>query len=428
MAINGSSSSALIDLRRQAVALFRAGVAAAEPGSAVATALEGRRAALDEARRVVLIAFGKAACPMIAAALPFVRDKLTSAIAVTNAGNAVEIDGVELIVGGHPLPDEGSLAGAAAIERAAGRAEAGDLVLVLVSGGGSALVCAPPDGVTLADKIALNDALIRSGADIRAVNAVRQHVSRLKGGGLARLARPARVLSLIVSDVPDDDVRIVASGPTAPAAATAAEAAEIMDRHGIGRRFRDMLCWRGAGEADALDHVENVVIGSNRISVDEIAASAARQGVRVVRAHDWLCGDVRDAARSLHRIARENAGRPGPVAVVTGGEPTVAVTGSGMGGRNQELALRFALAAEEAAIRRDWVFLSGGTDGRDGPTDAAGGIVDAGSTAWMRSCGQEPAVLLGNNDSYAALALSGDLLMTGATGTNVADLQILLIR
>ena len=156
--------------------------------------------------------------------------------------------------------------------------------------------------------------------------------------------------------------------------------------------------------------------------------SARQSGIAVVKADDWLSGSVCEAARKLHRIAHNEAWRPGPVAVIAGGEPTVEVTGTGRGGRNQELALRFALANDEKAVGRNWVFLSGGTDGRDGPTDAAGGIVDAGSTAWIRNCGQEPISLLENNDSYAALELSGDLLMTGATGTNVADLQILLLR
>ncbi|WP_244494003.1 MOFRL family protein [Mesorhizobium sp. Root172] len=174
-------------------------------------------------------------------------------------------------------------------------------------------------------------------------------------------------------------------------------------------------------------NVENVVIGSNAISLRTVADKAKAEFDSVVRASDWLEGDVLDAAAELHRIARAAAQRNGRVAVVCGGETTVRVRGDGKGGRNQELALCFALLNELQPIGRPWVFLSGGTDGLDGPTDAAGGIVDAGSSDWMRQNGHDPIGSLENNDSYHALACSGDLLITGATGTNVADIQIVLM-
>lgn len=423
------STSALVDLRKQAIDLFRMGVAAAQPGPAVVAALERQTLRIEQARRVILIAFGKAACAMTRAALPFVAEKLHKAVVVTNVENLTPIRGAEIIVAGHPLPDEGSLAAGIEVERLARSAEPGDLVLVLVSGGGSALLCAPTEAISFADKIALNDALIRSGADIREINAVRQYFSRLKGGRLAQLASRAKTLALIVSDVPGDDIRIVASGPTASPCATFAEAWGVLARHGVDRRFQDALLFsEDYAASNAFSHVENIVVGSNRVSLEQVTNSARERGLRVVKADDWLCGSVCEAARKFHGIALEEAQRPGPVAIVAGGEPTVEVTGTGRGGRNQELALRFALANDENAIPREWAFLSGGTDGRDGPTDAAGGIVDAGSTSWIRKCGHEPTALLENNDSYAALELSGDLLMTGATGTNVADLQILLMR
>lgn len=423
------SASALVDLRKQAIDLFRMGVASAHPGPAVAAALEQQTCRLEQASRVILIAFGKAACTMTRAALPFVAEKLHQAVVVTNAENLTPIKGVEIIVAGHPLPDEGSLAAGLEVERLARSAEPGDLVLVLVSGGGSALLCAPTEAISVADKIELNDLLIRSGADIKEINAVRQHFSRLKGGRLAQLASRARTLALIVSDVPGDDIRIVASGPTASPCATFAEAWGVLAKYGIDRRFHDALLFsQDYVASSAFSQVENIVVGSNRISLEHVTNSARDRGFRVVKADDWLCGKVGEAARKLHRIALAEASRPGPVAILAGGEPAVEVTGTGRGGRNQELALRLALANDEDAIPREWAFLSGGTDGRDGPTDAAGGIVDAGSTSWIRNCGHEPAALLENNDSYAALKLSGDLLMTGATGTNVADLQILLMR
>lgn len=429
------SASALIKLRAQALELFRDGIAASDPERAVTSALKARTEILAAARRVILVAFGKAAYPMVRAALPFVGDKLHVACAVTNRENLTEIDGVEVIAGGHPLPDEGSLRGADAIEKAARSARPDDLVLVLISGGGSALICAPVPGITLADKIALNEALIRSGADITEVNAIRQRFSRLKGGRLAQVVSGAKILSLILSDVPGDDVGTIASGPTAKPLTTAADAAAILKRHDLIERLPaalrahlDDASVRKELEAESFDHVENVVIGSNAISLQQVMSSASSCYPVVVKADDWLSGDVSEAAAALHRLAMFAARQEGPVAIVAGGEPTVRVCGDGRGGRNQELALRFALLDERTSIRRPWVFLSGGTDGRDGPTDAAGGLVDAGSTKWMRKLGGSPEAQLNNNDSYHALASSGDLLITGPTGTNVADLQILLMR
>jgi hydroxypyruvate reductase len=429
------SAGLLKSLRQEAVALFRDGVAAANPEQAVAAALVERSAKVEQASRIILVAFGKAACPMARAAMPFVRDRLVTAIALTNHENVEPVDGVEVIAGGHPIPDEGSIAGAVAIEDAVSRAQDGDLVLVLVSGGGSALLCAPPPGVDLADKIALNDALIRCGADIGEINAVRPIFSRLKGGQMARLAGKARVLSLILSDVPGDDIATIASGPTARPSSSARRALEVLDKYGLWQNLPAALKCRlermkavSDATTNDFDNVENIVIGSNAISLRAVVGNAEARFGSVVHASNWLEGDVLNAAAELHRIARTAAQRYGPVAVVCGGETTVRVRGEGKGGRNQELALCFALLNELQPIDRQWVFLSGGTDGLDGPTEAAGGIVDAGSPDWMRQQGHDPVGSLENNDSYHALACSGDLLITGATGTNVADIQILLMR
>jgi len=429
------SASLLKSLRQEAVALFLEGVAAANPEQAVAAALIERGAILDMAPRIILVAFGKAACPMARAALPFVRDRLVTAIALTNHENVEPVDGIEVVAGGHPIPDKGSIAGAAAIERTVSSARDSDLVLVLISGGGSALLCAPPSGVDLADKIVLNDVLIRSGADIREINAVRQMFSRLKGGQMARLAGKARMLSLILSDVPGDDVATIASGPTARPSSSALRAREVIDKYELWQHLPAAIKYRleknkaipNANDA-ALDNVENVVIGSNAISLQAVAKKAEATFGSVVSVSGWLQGDVRDAAARLHLLACAATGRQGPVAVVSGGETTVKVRGNGKGGRNQELALCFALLNERQPIERQWVFLSGGTDGVDGPTNAAGGIVDAGSPAWMRQLSLDPVDSLENNDSYHALACCGDLLITGATGTNVADIQIVLMR
>lgn len=420
-------------LRRAALDLFLAGVDRAQPAQAVENALLQRKGDLAAAKRVFLLALGKAGVPMARAALPFLASKIADAVIVTNVENAMEVEGATVIAGGHPLPTEGSLAGANALEALALEAEAGDLVLVLVSGGGSALVCSPIEGLSLANKIALNDALIRSGADIREINMVRSAVSRLKGGGLARAAAPARVLALILSDVPGDDPAVIASGPTlwpAPSPNDLRNQAQtILQQHGLLEALppalRDALAASPlpapAGEAT----VENILIGSNRLSVDAMEDAASDDEWTVLRIEDWLDGDVGDAALHLHRLASTSDAEA--VAILAGGETTVHVTGGGRGGRNQDLALRFALLAEATPLHRPWVFLSGGTDGRDGPTDAAGGLVDAGTLDRIRAGGLDPQALLADNDSYRALEAGGDLLKIGSTGTNVADLQVILL-
>lgn len=422
------------ELRQTALELFQAGVRRADPVGAVEQALRERTAQIAAAERIFLLALGKAAVPMARSALPFLAEKLAGTVVVTNPENAAPVPGATVISGGHPLPDKNSVRGGEALEQLALQAKKSDLVVCLVSGGGSALVCSPAEGVTLEDKIALNDALIRSGADIREINVVRSAVSRLKGGGLARAAAPAAVLALIVSDVPGDDLATIASGPTLwPSPSPQAQREHAL---AILARYR-LLHALPAGPRNALAStsaaapppagltVENRVIGSNRLSVDAMQEAAVSMGWTVLRLPGWLDGDVADATRRMHTLCLEQTAAP--IAILSGGEPTVQVTGSGRGGRNQELALRFALQAEASPLARSFVFLSGGTDGRDGPTDAAGAFVNAGTPHRIRAAGLDPLTLLGNNDAYPALRASGDLLITGATGTNVADLQVILL-
>jgi hydroxypyruvate reductase len=296
------------------------------------------------------------------------------------------------------------------------------MVLALISGGGSALLPGPVKGLTLADKAEVNRLLLVSGADIQETNIVRQALSRFKGGGLLRLAAPAPVRSLILSDVVGDDPRVIASGPTVGPIADLATARDVAHRLGIWEQMPGAAREAMAREAarDPLPDPDAALVGSNTISVTAMAAAAGRP-VRVVEAP--LIGSVTKAAEQVLTLA---ATTPPGTALLFGGETTVILTGNGRGGRNQELALRVALLAEERGLPGDWLFLSGGTDGRDGPTDAAGAIVDGQSLSRMRAAGADPRALLANSDSHAALAASGDLLITGATGTNVADLQIFL--
>ncbi|MBC7142217.1 MAG: DUF4147 domain-containing protein, partial [Rhodobacteraceae bacterium] len=287
-----------------------------------------------------------------------------------------------------------------------------------------ALLPAPIAGLTLADKVAVNRLLLATGFEITEMNLVRQQLSRLKGGGLLRAAAPAPVTAYILSDVIGDDLRVIASGPTVAPIGGKAEARALLQSRGIWDALpaavRAVLD-RDEAPSAPLPAATNILVGSNRKSLDAIVAAA---GPEVSVVNDRLTGDVGDAAEAVVAAAR-NAPVDSAHCLVFGGETTVTLRGTGLGGRNQELALRVALSMPD--LGRDWVFLSGGTDGRDGPTDAAGGVVDAGTAARIRAAGGDPDALLADNDSHAALSLSGDLLVTGASGTNVADVQILLL-
>ena len=280
--------------------------------------------------------------------------------------------------------------------------------------------------MTLGDKMAVNRLLLESGLEINAMNLIRQQLSDLKGGGFLRYAAPAPVTALILSDVIGDDLRAIASGPTVAPLGTSADAMKLLRDNGIWDhlpdRVRSYLSTKKDTAADT--PAENTLIGSNRVSLAAACRAAAEWDARIV--DDHLTGDVQAAADKILKAAVKATAKK-PTALIFGGETTVKIKGDGRGGRNQELALRVARAAD-GLLGKHWVFLSGGTDGRDGPTDAAGGVVDPGTLNRINMAGQDVKALLANNDSYTALKSAGDLLMTGATGTNVADVQILLLH
>ncbi|WP_193174725.1 glycerate kinase type-2 family protein [Oricola nitratireducens] len=419
-------------LSSDARAIFQAGVAAADPYHAVLNALEIHDGEWSKAARVHVIAAGKGAIPMIEAALEFLpHGKIADALAVTNYENVRDVEGVTVIGASHPLPDENGAEGARRIEAIAHAAGASDLVLCLISGGASALLPAPPEGITLAEKIRANDLLLKSGADIVAMNTVRKALSRLKGGGLARAIVPAQGLALILSDVPGDDLAIIASGPTVPDPAEPGKALEIVRAFGLeGEMPASVMAHlekrASAQKQDFVQTTENILVGSNSISLHAMEGAAKHKGYDTVILSEWLEGDVQDAAQAF-RDAAGTAPSGKPVAILAGGETSVQVIGSGKGGRNQEMALRFAALCETNSLPGDWAFLSGGTDGRDGPTDAAGGLVTARTIPALEAKGLSVETYLANNDAYHALNEAGALLKTGATGTNVADLQVLLL-
>ncbi|MFN3664247.1 glycerate kinase [Yoonia sp.] len=390
------------EMRSTARRIFDAGVQAADPVAAVTRHLD------DLAAPALIIAVGKAARGMARAALARFPD--VPAIIVTNYENAQPLDGADVHAAGHPVPDESGARAAQAVITAL-HAVTGP-VLALISGGGSALLPAPAGALTLADKVAVNDLLLGSGLDIRAMNLIRQQLSDLKGGGFLRHAAPHPVTALILSDVVGDDLAAIASGPTVGPIGTAAQAMSLLRNAWIWdqvpQAVRDHLA--AAGPAGDLPQARNILIGSNGQSVAAMAQAAGEAHVIPTP----VTGDVADAARTICDQAR-------PGITLWGGETTVVLQGNGRGGRNQELSLR---VAQEAVRRgwRNWTCLQAGSDGRDGPTDAAGGIVDQDTLGKITDL----TALLAINDSYAALMQADDLLITGATGTNVADLGVLI--
>lgn len=401
--------------KQRAFEIFMAGVLEADPARGVEIALKDKTFS-----RPTIIAVGKAARSMAEAAMRHVSAE--TVVVVTNYENAVPLEGAELLAAGHPIPDEEGGRAALRVEDALCMAK-GD-VIALISGGGSALLPAPVMGVSLQDKAAVNAMLLASGADIVTMNLIRQQLSRLKGGGFLRAAAPSHVTTLVLSDVVDDDLRAIASGPSVSPIGTREDAAKALKSLGIWDQLPESVrvhLQTPEPELGPLPSSETVLVGSNRRSVSAMARAAGggvAQGVHVFPAP--LVGDVETAAHAILECVREKG------TYLFGGETTVKVTGDGLGGRNQELALRVAILAKERGLN-DYVFLSGGTDGRDGPTDAAGGLVDDTTLARLDLAGVDVDAILAQNDSYHGLEAAGDLLKIGATGTNVADLQVLIL-
>ncbi len=450
---------------RDAAAILRACLRAVDPARRVAEALadepELERWAGDLARqgappeaagsapgagRTLLIAVGKAALGMTRGALGVLGDAIGEGVVLVPAvGDRPSRPdwlppGLELHAGGHPLPDASGLEAARRIESLARGAGAGDRVLVLLSGGGSALLTSPAPGLVLEDLRETTDLLLKAGLPIEALNCVRKHLERLKGGGLARLAAPARVLGLILSDVPGDSPEVVASGPLSPDGTSYRDAEILLRRDGVWDGLPDAVrahLSRGRkGELDdtpgpgdpAFANVRLRVVAGGERAVLGARREAEAKGYRTHVLTLELRGEARRAGRGLARVGRAVRDGVGPVStpacLLAAGETTVRVVGDGRGGRNQEVALAAALALEGT---EGIVVGSLGTDGVDGPTDAAGGLVDGATVSRGRAAGQDPEAALAHNDAYTFLDAAGALLRTGPTGTNVADVMVVVI-
>jgi len=429
------------------LAVQRAALAAVEPGAAVRRHVQrrgdrltiaGRSFDLGTIERVLVVGGGKAATAMTAALCALLGDRIAGGLVVTKYGHvAPQLDAgpVEILEAGHPLPDEAAVAGARRMAGLLATATNRDLVLAVISGGGSALLTLPAPGLTLADLQGTTDLLLRCGATIVELNTVRKHLSQIKGGGLAQLAANTPMVSLILSDVVGDPLDVIASGPTAPDPTTFTDAWAVLERYNLLERLppaaRERLQAGLEGrlpetpkpDAPLFDGVYNVFIGSNRLAAEAAVEQARVQGLNALLLSTFVEGEARQVARVAAALARELVAYdrpvPRPACLVWGGETTVTVQGQGKGGRNQELALAAAMAIEGLP---DVLIVALGTDGTDGPTDAAGAVATGETLARARSLGLDPASHLENNDAYPFFAALGDLIRTGPTGTNVNDL------
>lgn len=425
-------------LRQSARAIFDAALAAGDVRPLVARALSAVRP--PERGRLIVVGAGKASGAMAAAVEEAWGERVAAGLVAVKDGYLAPTRRIRLIEAGHPVPDERGAAAAREIHALAGSATADDLLLVLVSGGGSALTPAPAPPVTLADKQAVTRLLLSAGANINQLNVVRKHCSLLKGGQLARAAAPARVLALLLSDVIGDPPDVIGSGPTAPDVSTFAEALATLDRLGVRDRTpRSVIERLEAGARSRIPEtpkpddplfarVSNVLIGNNQLVVDAAERKAAEMGFAACVLTRSVEGEAREVARRFVELARSIRAGQGPVAapacVIAGGETTVTVRGRGNGGRCQEFALSAALAMEGL---EGVVILAAGTDGTDGPTAAAGALADGESCRRAREQRYDPAARLADNDSHPVFAALGDLILTGPTRTNLLDLYLLLL-
>lgn len=404
-------------LRQDADAIIRAAIAAVLPDEAVRRALKGRHFP----GRVLLVAAGKAAWQMARAAVEALGP-VDAGVVVTKYGHVQgQLPGVACYEAGHPVPDENSFrATQAALDLVAGAKET-DTVLFLLSGGGSALFEKPliPGG-ELQD---ITQQLLACGADIVEMNTIRKRLSAVKGGRFALACAPARVYSIVLSDILGDPLDMIASGPAVPDRSTCAQAQAIAETYGLRLSGAARACLQQE-TPKALDNVETHITGSVRELCAAAAAACGQLGYQPVLLTDHLDCEAREAGRFLADIARTHAGRGQKAAYLAGGETVVRLTGHGLGGRNQELALAAApgLAGLPAAV------FSVGSDGTDGPTDAAGGYVDGDTAAALAARGLDAGAVLADNDAYHALQAVDGLIVTGPTGTNVNDVAVVLVR
>ena len=422
--------------RKQALEIFQAALRAADPAEAIARHLHvdgdvltagAKEYQLTHYKRILVVGAGKATAAMARAIEKLLGDRVSGGLVDVKYGHTAKLKRIEINECAHPVPDASGVAGAERIAAMVAQARKDDLVICLISGGASALLPLPAEGVTLAAKQTLTQRLLKAGATIQQMNAVRKHLSGIKGGRLAGIAYPATVLTLILSDVIGDDPSTIGSGPTSPDPTSVTDAQAILDQFGI----KTKLPLRETPKpGDALfRRVQNLIVGSNRLAIAAAAGKASELGFTPLVLSSSIEGETREIASMHAAIAREvvATGQPvkSPTCLISGGETTVTVRGQGKGGRNQEFVLAAAIALNGLP---HVTVLSGGTDGTDGPTDAAGAIADGLTLARARALGLPAAEFLAHNDSYHFFEPLGDLVITGPTNTNVMDLRLMIVR
>ncbi len=469
-----------------AEAVGRAAVEAVDPGRLIiknvfrvaagaagkdAVTIQGQSFDLGSYDRVFLAAFGKAAEAMAGAMADILGDRLAKGIVVSPDAESGTCGRLEFVKGSHPLPDEGSVEGARRVLALAHEAGENDVLFLCVSGGGSALLCLPAPGLSLEDKRQVTSALLKAGADITELNAVRKHLSAVKGGRLARAAAPAEVVSLVVSDVLENDLASIASGPAHWDGTTYGDARRVLEKFGLWDEaptaVRDLIEKGVRGEVEetvkagdpVLERVRTFIVGDNMTALRAAKAEAERRGFETIIMTSSDSGEARKAAANyaafLAEMSCSTVSLPRPLCLLAGGELTVTVKGKGKGGRNTEFVLASlvelgtgglqdafcaACDAPEAGIggegggegggrpTLDWLIMSLGTDGIDGPTDAAGAWAGPGTIVKARGLGLDPGAYLDDNDSYAFFQRTGSLIVTGPTGTNVMDVRVFMLR
>jgi hydroxypyruvate reductase len=443
------SEKHISELRDDALSIFHTGLKAVDPKTAVrrTVSLEGDALrigsqcyALSDFDNIHAVGAGKASAAMVQALEDLLRDRLTDGIVNVKVGHGAAVNKVRIVEAAHPVPDDAGLQGTREIIQLLEKTSDRDLVICMLSGGGSALLPCPAPGITLADKQGVTQLLLECGANIHEINAIRKHISAVKGGRLAQLAYPSKLVSLILSDVIGDDLDSIASGPTVPDRSTFRDCMEILQKYtlmedipeAVRRTLEDGIEGRIAETPKAGDAVftstQNEIIGSNILAVRAAARKARELGYNPLTLSTMIEGETKEVAKVHSAIAKEvlKTGNPvaRPACIISGGETTVTIKGNGLGGRNQEFALAAAL---EIAELDGVAILSGGTDGTDGPTDAAGAVVDGETVRRAEQLGISATEFLNRNDSYRFFERLGDLIITGPTLTNVMDLRLILV-
>lgn len=395
---------------------------------------------LKDINRILVIGAGKASALMALTVEEILGSRIHKGIVITKRGYVAPLKRIELVEGGHPLPNKGGIEGTKRILKLISNLGQNDLVICLISGGGSSLFISPSPGISLKDKKELTDQLLRCGANIKEINTIRKHISQVKGGRMAQLAHPAQIVTLILSDVIGDKIDSIASGPTAPDTTTFSDCLKIIQKYKlkdkISSSIYDRLKKGAQGKIEEtpkrgdpiFKRVKNFIIGSNLQALEAAKQKAEGLGFNAMILPKPVAGDTRRAAIRHASLAKriQEIGDPvsPPACVISGGETTVKVKGKGLGGRNQEFVL---MGATKIAGMKNMVMLSAGTDGIDGPTDAAGAICDGKTVEGALQKGLNPKQYLNNNDSYHFFQELGDLLKTGPTNTNVMDIHLVLV-